>query len=97
MTDNCNSNAEITTPIGSVKFGGKRTAEMITVFSLVVLGILSYTVYMMYGTMQGVSGAIRDLASAQRELTCIISRPEQEREREYLSQNGFCKQIGRMP
>lgn len=97
MSDDCGSNAEITTPLGSVKLGGKRTAEMITIVSLVVLGILSYTVYMMYGTMQGVSGAIRDLAVAQRELTCIISRPQDEREREYMNPNSFCKQIGRLP
>lgn len=92
------TNLEVTGPGGiGAKLAGKRMAEVIAMLSVIALAILSYTVYMMYGTMQGVSGAITDLAKAQRELTCIISLPAVERERQYGSPNSFCRQLGRMP
>lgn len=95
MGDDCSSNIEVTGPGGiGAKLNGKRMAETITlVLVLVVLGIS----YMSYMAMQQVSSAITGLSQAQRELTCIISRPQEEREREYLSGNSFCKQMGRMP
>lgn len=92
------TNLELTGPGGiSAKLGGKRVAEIVAILSLVALAVLGYTVYMMHGTLSGVSSAIRDLAQAQRELTCIISRPQDEREKEYLHPNSFCKQMGRLP
>lgn len=49
-----------------------------------------------------VSGAIKDLAKAQeshtlaqREMTCIISLPQAQREAEFTSPNGLCKRLSR--
>ena len=98
--EDCNNAAsiEVTGPGGiGAKVRGTRMSDIIAVLSTIALGILSYAVFMMYGTMLSVGGAIRDLAAAQRELACIISRPQEDREREYGSPNSFCKQMGRLP
>jgi len=95
MGDNCNESIEVSGPGGfAAKLGGKRMAELISLLLLLVLLGMSY---MQNETNKQVAGAITGLSQAQRELTCIISLPQEEREREYLSQNSFCKQMGRMP
>lgn len=95
MGDNCNESLEVSGPGGfAAKLGGKRMAELISLMLLLVVLAMGTMTYRM---MEQVSGAITGLSQAQRELTCIISRPQEEREREYLSQNSFCKQMGRLP
>lgn len=95
MSDDCNSNIEVTGPGGiGAKVNGKRMAELISLLLLLVVITMSY---MSHQTMMQVASAITGLSQAQRELTCIISRPQEEREKEYLNGNSFCKQMGRMP
>lgn len=95
MTENCNDSIEVSGPGGwGAKLGGKRMAELISILLGVVMLALGVMTYKM---MEQVSAAITSLSQAQRELTCIISRPQEEREREYLNANSFCKQIGRLP
>jgi hypothetical protein len=43
-----------------------------------------------------ITGAIRDMAGAQREMACIISLPPDKREQEYQSPFGRCKRMGAM-
>lgn len=91
----CNESIEVSGPGGfAAKLGGKRMAELISI----ILGIVMLAMGIMtYRMMEQVSIAITGLSQAQRELTCIISRPQEEREREYMSSNSFCKQMGRLP
>jgi hypothetical protein len=49
-----------------------------------------------------VANALKEVASAQREanknqrfLTCIVSRPELERKKEFEYNNSFCQQVSR--
>ena len=98
--DDGNGSAEITTPIGSVRFGGKRMAEIIAVMSLCLLGVLAFVLFEHMADTKAsgkeLTAAVREMASAQREMACIISLPEDRREREYASPNSFCRSMARM-
>lgn len=95
-----NGSAEISTPIGSVKVGGKRMAEIIAVLCLSLLLVHTYVLYTHTNDSRAgeekLSAAIREMASAQREMACIISLPQERREREYATQNGFCRTMAKM-
>ena len=40
-----NTSGSITTPVGSVSFNGKKTAEIITILLLAVLGVVGYALW----------------------------------------------------
>jgi len=42
------------------------------------------------------ASAITEMAMAQREMNCLTAMPQDKREREYNSQNSFCKQMARL-
>ena len=43
------------------------------------------------------ASAIREFAAAQREMACIISLPQEERERQYVLPGSFCKRMAMLP
>ena len=106
MSEETNTEAGIKTPLGEISFKGKRTAEFIAIFSLLLLAVLA-TLYWNHDkaaeTQAGqFVGALKDLAAtgkeqaqAQRLTACLISLPQEKREREFTAESSFCKQISR--
>lgn len=91
----------VTTPLGSFSTkGSKRMGELIAALALILGFLIAYALYehkiesAAYGLK--LSEAIKDLAQSQRELTCIISLPQERREQEYRSPMGLCKRLGTM-
>jgi hypothetical protein len=41
-------------------------------------------------------GAVKDMASAQREMTCIMALPPEKREADYNRDSSFCKRMAKM-
>lgn len=94
--------AAITTPAGSVSYKGKRMAEFITVISLCVLGIMAYVLYdhkndakesntLMRDAIKEMTTAQKDGVAAQREMNCLISVAQDQRERNA----DLCKRLAR--
>lgn len=65
----------------------------VTVFGAVVLYQHHALTESAMGQLQAV---LKELAAAQREMTCIMSLPQEKREQQYLSQDSFCKRMARM-
>lgn len=98
----------IKTPLGELSFKGKKTAEFITILSLLVLAVLS-TLYWNHdknteksslGTNQAltkISDAVERSTKAQRLMTCIISLPQERREQEFTQSNSFCQRMANLP
>lgn len=88
-----NGNLEVKTPWGS--FSGKRTAELIAILSLCILGVLGYAFWEhkleAKASGDSLTAVMKDLATAIREGNCINSYPEAERE----SRVQQCKLISR--
>lgn len=97
-----NSEAGITTPLGSASFKGKKTAEFIAIFCLFLLGLFGYilwehkadarTAALELAQRDGqLSQAIREMASSNRVLACLMATKQEEREAK-LAQ---CERIAR--
>lgn len=41
--------------------------------------------------------AVKEMAAAQREMTCFMATPADKREADYARADGFCKRMARMP
>lgn len=98
--------AGITSPIGSVSFKGKKTAEFIAVICLCLLFLLAYVLYEhkldAKAENMNLTSVIKELAVAQREgnqilreQVCLLSLSQEKREREFASENGLCKRLAR--
>lgn len=85
-----NSEGGITTPLGSVQFKGKKTAEFIAIFCLSLLLLLSYILWEHKADAKqaefNITSAIKEFTVAQREQTavqrtanCLIATKESER------------------
>lgn len=100
------SEGGITTPVGSVNFKGKNIAEFIAILCLALLFLTGYVLYehkedanrMQIAFVSG----FKDMALAQRENNsiareqlCLLALPQEKRERELMSANGFCKRLSR--
>jgi hypothetical protein len=96
----------IKTPFGEISSKGKRTAEIITVFLLVGLGILAALFWTHHESTEKGTAALtnavnnltvaqREQTSAIRENTCVNSLPESQRKEAYASPYSLCKQMGR--
>ena len=119
MSEENNSTTEggIKTPLGEVSFKGKKTAEFITILSLLILAVLAtlYWTHTKATDQQNASNveAIKELSKALREQTqimavtsneqvkaqrltsCLISLPQDRREREFSSESSFCQRVSR--
>ena len=95
--ENNESKADIKTPLGSLSFSGKRTAEFIAILSLCLLFLLAYTFWehktdAKEATKELIIG-VKEFSVAQREMACIISLPQEQRSQS----SAFCKTIARQP
>lgn len=92
-----NSSAQIQTPIGSVQFNGKKTAEFISILSLCALFVLAYVLWDHQtdskANAQVVQHYLKQNVESQRMMNCLLSLPQEERYKEYRSPNSFCKSI----
>jgi hypothetical protein len=97
----------VTTPIGSFSSRGKKSAELIAALSLAALLVIGYALWRheeetvraresRSKQIELLTAAINNMASAQREMTCMISLSQDKRELEYQSPVGRCKRIGAM-
>lgn len=100
------SESAITTPLGSLSYKGKRMAEVISILSMCGLVLLAYILWQHKEdskVMQAIfSQGFKEMHNSQqeqnrilREQVCLLSMPENKREREFLSENSLCKRISR--
>ena len=100
---------EISNPVfGRLAAKGIRVSDMIGLLTLIgVLGIgfLGWMTFDAVGK-QGVEASkmssniavsIKQSASAQRLMTCIISIPQERREQEFMQSNSFCSRMSNLP
>lgn len=77
----------------TLKITGKKTAEIIAVLSLVVLGWMGFVLWQHSGEAKAGNDKLHDginrMVRAQLEMTCLLGFPESERERK----SAWCKQI----
>ena len=104
--ENGNTEGGIKTPLGELSFKGKRTAEFITILSLLLLAVLA-TLYWTHEktserqtnefivALRELSEVGREQARSQRMTSCLLSLPQEKREREFASESSFCRQISR--
>lgn len=106
MSENGSSESSIQTPLGSVSFRGKRTAEFIAILSLCLLFLLAYVVWEhkndaradntnLADVLKGMTTAQQAMVQAQREQNCLMALPAERREKEYFSPDSFCKRLSR--
>ena len=90
-----NTEAGITSPIGSVSLKGKKTAEFIAIFCLSLLLLLSYILWEHKAEAKesstSISQAMRDIAISNRVLACLMATAQEQREAK-LAQ---CERIAR--
>ena len=90
-----NGSGEIKTPIGSVSFSGKKTAEFIAILSLCLLFVMAYIIWEHRAEAKendvALIGALKDMVSAQREQNCLIAVKQDDRE----AKVEFCRRISR--
>lgn len=103
---NGNGGTDIKTPLGSISFRGKRAAEFISVLLAIGVGIMGYVLYdhkldardddaALTAALNRLSESQDHMVQAQRELTCMLSLPQDKREAEFNSPNGLCKRLSR--
>lgn len=88
----------------SLSAKGKKASEVVAILSAIGVCLLAYMLFI-HGeqakeTNAAVAASIKELASAQRnsvaaqrEMTCIISLPQEKREAEFAAPYGFCKRM----
>lgn len=105
MSDETTESA-ITTPIGSLSFKGKRMAEFIAILCLCLLILLGYVQYQQKEDLKDMNASFtagfKEMAAGQREQNsilreqlCLLALPPEKREREFLSEQSFCKRLSR--
>ena len=94
MSDD-NGSGEIKTPIGSVSFSGKKTAEVIAILSLCLLFVLAWVLWEHKADakeqQESLTTVMKEMVSAQREQNCLIAIKQDERE----NKAEFCRRIVR--
>ena len=97
-----NTEAGITTPAGSISFKGKKTAEFIAIVCLFLLGLFGYILWEHKNDARAaevslakrddsLSSAIREMASSNRVLACLMATKHDERE----AKLAHCERIAR--
>jgi hypothetical protein len=106
--DNEKFDLALETPVGKVSARNFRSSDLIGLCTL--LGVTA-AIYFSWQSLQTLSehakqantvnveiaASIKDAAKAQRMMTCILSVSQEKREQEFMSPNGFCKQMSMMP
>ena len=100
---------EISNPVlGRLAAKGIRVSDLIGLLTLVCvigIGFLGWMTFDAVGR-QGIEAAkssdmvaasIKQSASAQRLMTCIISIPQERREQEFMQPNSFCQRMSTLP
>ena len=100
---------EISNPVlGKLAAKGVRISDMIgllTLIGVIAVGFLGWQTFEAVAT-QSVTAAdssrtiavsIKQSASAQRLMTCIISLPQERREQEFTQPNSFCSRMSNLP
>lgn len=94
--------ASITTPAGSLSLKGKNTATYLAALGLFLAALVAYVLFehkgdaeesnkLLVKAIEEMTAAQKDGVAAQREMNCLISVPQELRER----QAAFCKNIAR--
>ena len=100
---------EISNPIlGRLAARGVRISDLIALLTFVV--VLATAVLVWQASEAGtrhtaetadvnkaIAGSIKQSASAQRLMTCIISLPQERREQEFTQPNSFCQRMSSLP
>lgn len=90
-----NTEAGITSPIGSVSFKGKKTAEFIAIFALALMLLFGYILWEHKAEAKdngtNIANALREIAVSNRVLACLMATKQDEREAK-LAQ---CERIAR--
>lgn len=97
-----NTEGSINTPLGGLTFKGKKTAEFIAIACLFLLGLFGYILWEHKADAKSaderlahrdtqIAQAIRDMASSNRVLACLMATRQEEREAK-LAQ---CERIAR--
>lgn len=90
-----NSEAGITSPIGSVSFKGKKTAEFIAIFALALMLLFGYILWEHKAEAKenggNIANALREIAVSNRVLACLMATKQDDREAK-LAQ---CERIAR--
>jgi len=96
---------EISNPVlGRLAAKGIRVSDMIGLITLcIVLGLSFFAAYAYeiagahraetVKSSEQISVSIKQNASAQRLMTCIISLPQERREQEFTQPNSFCQRM----
>lgn len=104
--DDGDTSAAFTSPLMSFKFSGKKTAEFIATLCLTLLATCMYLLWEHKEDSKELSrvfaNGVSSLTKGQdeqnriaRQQLCLMSLPEEKREREFLSENSFCSRISR--
>ncbi len=100
---------EISNPVlGRLAAKGVRISDMIgllTLMGVIVAGVLGWQTFAAVGkqtaaaaeSSQSIAVSIKQSASAQRLMTCIISLPQDRREQEFTQPNSFCQRMAILP
>jgi len=102
MAESSDDNGTTTIETKWGKITGKKTTELIMVFSLCLLGVMAWILWEhkiddrsaksdLAAALREMTGAAKEGVQAQREMNCLISLPQDMREK----QASFCKNISR--
>jgi hypothetical protein len=101
---------EVTTPAGSLRVRGTDLMSLVTIIFIVAMAAFIYSHVsdaesrekqskaqnqQFITVLQDLSASQKDASKQQRLLTCIVSRPEVERKREFEAPNSFCQQMAK--
>lgn len=78
---------------------GKKTAELITILSLVVTALIGFAVWEHRNEAKAgqekIDTAIDGLASSQKFFACIISQPQEKRLEQFENPGSFCNRFSK--
>ena len=108
MTDNDKIELELATAAGKATIRGIRSSNLIGLATLIAAASISFLLWRVVTTLgehaieahaswAEVTVAIKEAAKSNRMQTCILSVSQEKREQEYMSPNGFCKQMSILP
>lgn len=92
---------EVKTPAGSIRARG---TDIIAILALIGIALMAYTLWdhkvdakssveLFISAMKEQTVAQRESTKQQRLMACIISQPQEKREQEFTSVNGFCQRM----
>lgn len=90
------------TPIGKLRAKGIRVSDLIGLLTLVLCGAVLFFVLRSYDSLAiqqditrkrygELNEILKNQVQSQKLMTCIISMPQERREKEYSQQNSFCR------